>query len=146
MGEILDFPKPDIRKNLTALGRFLMVVDEQERERRLQSEDRKNQPPTQAQIMNAHKELNLLFTGENQQLAEALYRQGLYDVVHQRTDTVSAEEKYRMLNSFTEEHNIEIFGAVGEFKSSQLTAAAVFYIHVETLTELANRAYDKPKG
>ncbi len=141
MSEILEFKA---EKRLTAMGRFLLAVDQQEAEFfETAAQTIENTKPTALQSAIARRELNYIFSGENKDEAERLYRQGMDDVVRGRKLDISGDEKFKLLEKYTELIGVVIFGPVGAYIRSGYTPEALFYIHVENLTETANHAYDQ---
>lgn len=128
MGEILNF---DTRKT-TAEGRFFMAVEEQEEERMRSrhSSGSVSRKPTQQQSVHAARRLQFIFSGENKQQAEELYQEGLADVVAGPRDKVG----------WHPEPGYERFGI--EIYYPRYSAAALFYMHVAQLADIANHAYD----
>ena len=136
MSEILDFPGRDQRRTLTAYGRFLLAANEQaeaaEKERKMCEGAKKPKP---AQIRTAKKELDHLFSGKNAEVSEQLYKEGLDDLVSKRKPT-EERQIYILLPGHSEAMQVTINAPLA------YTEATLFYIHVETLTGIANQAYD----
>lgn len=148
MGEVINFPERDSKHTLTAHGRFLLAVDEQQEaeaaEAQLQKMQQQRKKPTLAESRLAKKELDFIFSGSNQKDAERMYWRGLNDIVYQRSGTTT-EEKIRAFDAFTESMGLQLYGMVIA-DTEQYTPEAQFYIYVERLTEIANHAYDHSPG
>lgn len=146
MTEILEFPQ---RRNLTAMGRFLLAVDQQEEEQvRVSQKKRKAESlrkPTIAESNIARKELDFIFSGPNKAEAEKHYWRGLDDIANGRKPSVDVAEKFEELRRFTNSIGIEVFGAVSVCDPGGHTPESLFYIHIERLTEVANFVYDTPR-
>lgn len=145
MGELIQFPERDSRHTLTAYGRFLLVVEQQEAEAATARARRAaRRKPTARESKVARKELDLLFSGPNKDEAERMYRQGLNDVIAPKgsyADTATSQEKFRRLHEFMTGMGIQFYG-IATIEQGR-TPEALFYIHVERLTETANHAYDR---
>lgn len=146
MGEILDFPQDRRNRDTTATGRFLLAVEAQQlaEEYRIAKGRPKRLKPTPEQSAIAKTELDFIFSGPNKKVAERMYYQGLDDVAHGRRVGVDYEKRFRKFHELTESMKIKMYGfAYIEEPERQYTPEALFYIHVETLTETANHAYDR---
>lgn len=131
------------------MGRFLLAVDQQEEEQKRACQQKRKaeslRKPTIAESKIARKELDLIFSGPNKTEAEKLYWRGLNAVASGRKPPIDAAEKFMELRWFTDSLGVEIFGAVSVCDPGGHTPEALFYIHVERLTEVANLAYDTPR-
>lgn len=87
----------------------------------------------------AKKELNFIFGGDNAEQAEAMYRQGLSDVVHLRRKTVTRMVSFVFTDGFIAYS--QKVTATGDW-----TDEARFYMYVEHLTATAAALYDKPSS
>lgn len=143
MSELLEFKS---HKRLTAMGRFLLVVEQQEDElvaKEREANRRKKSEITSAQSQAARRELNHLFSGENNAPCELLYKQGLDDIIHRRKSSVPVAERFRDLEMFANTLELRIFGFMADFVDVGHTPASLFYIHVENLTAAAYAQFDK---
>lgn len=147
MTEILEFPQ---RRNLTATSRFLLAVYKQEEEHELACQQKRKveslRKTTTAESNIARKELDFIFSGPNKDEAEKHYRQGLDDIANGRKSQVNNTERNGQLREFTDFLATEIFGTDSVSHSDEYTPEALFYIHIERLTEVANLAYDTPRA
>lgn len=138
MGEVINFPERGMPNTLTAHGRFLLAAINQEmaaeKERKLRQAANKPKP-TPAQIRAAKKELDHLFTGENAKISEQLYNEGLDDLVRRRTPQEEKQIHFLLPNDY-------VARVMMVTATARYTAATLFYIHIETLTGIANQAYD----
>lgn len=102
MSEILGFPK---EKRMTAVGRFLMTVRQQEEERI--RERASSNKLTVHSVESARKELRLIFSGDNEAEAEQLYQEGLMDIMQNGTSLIdtTAAQFYIHVQQLTEVAN-----------------------------------------
>lgn len=130
MGEVVQFPRQN-QSSEAALGRFLIGSAQESLVNNLKMVATANRPTT-AQIVAAKKELQFIFGGDNTEVAEELYRQGLEDVVHRK----------RAISKSTANHDGSVASATVEASALLYSDAARFYMHVEQLTATAAAEYD----